>query len=57
MGSVRVIAATAQASAEAYRDDVEEVFREFRIPPGRLLGTRDKGNRMLGDVAYAVHRE
>jgi hypothetical protein len=57
MGNARVIAATAQQSAEDYRDAVEQVFREYRIPPGRLLRVRDSGNRMLGDVAFAVHRE
>jgi hypothetical protein len=49
MGNARVIAATAQQSAEDYRDAVEQVFREYRIPPGRLLRVRDSGNRMLGE--------
>lgn len=57
MGNARVIAASAQESAENYVDAVEEVFREFRIPPVRLLTPRDKGHRMLGDVAFCVHRE
>lgn len=57
MGNVRVIAATARESAEGYRDAVEQVFRQFRVPPGALIEVRWKGNQMLGDVAFAVHRE
>ena len=57
MGNQRVIAAVAQASAERYRDAVEEVFHRYKVPPAHLLDVRSKGHTMLGDVAFACHRE